>query len=783
MDTQRKKKLSLVAALAVCAGTAASVHADVSVPAGARTMAVPGSNMVIAVWRNAGSSNVAVSLNGATFDGVTQPDYKIKLGFAQFDPIKGTPSVPPSLAAGPQNELFLVQSWAAPLEPMQEAITAAGGVIERYVADYTLVVRLTPEAKAAVSELPFVRWVGAYHPAYRVDAQTLAFVTSSTDAPSRFSIETMRNGPQQQQALSALITALGGAVNVMTLDMQRMEATLTPSQLLAVVQQNEVNFVDPWLGPGGHDMDILRQYGGAVPILSGVGITGQGVRGEIFDTEVTAAHPQWNGQTPLIHGVNGNSGTHGSSCYGINFATGNTNAQATGMCPSREQGIFCHYPQASSFGGATSRLTLNTQLVNPGGTLRGHYQTSSVGNPQISNYSTISAETDNYLFQVDLLSCQSQSNTGSTLSRPEAWAKNIMAVGGFTQGPPPGTLTKTDDTSSGASFGYAQDGRMKPELCHAYFDIFTTTAGTGYTQFNGTSGATPIVAGHFGLLHQMWHIGVWSGHGGAPGVTVFGDTPKSTTARAIMIAGAFRYDWAAPSLVNGHINATLTRNRQGWGVPDVGRLMQMAAKTFIVNESDVLAALESTSYSIEVAAGEQRLNISMVYADPQGNPATPTQHRINDVDLKVTSPTGSVYWGNYGLTQPHSPGGVHSNWSTASAVGVNNPDLKNTCENVNVFQPAAGTWTVEVIATQLVADGHLETPGIDVDYALVVVGGTEGGPCYPDCNGVGGLTIADFGCFQTAFVAGDPYADCDGLNGLTIADFGCFQTAFVAGCP
>ncbi len=56
-------------------------------------------------------------------------------------------------------------------------------------------------------------------------------------------------------------------------------------------------------------------------------------------------------------------------------------------------------------------------------------------------------------------------------------------------------------------------------------------------------------------------------------------------------------------------------------------------------------------------------------------------------------------------------------------------------------------------------------------------------PCYPDCNGVGGLTIADFGCFQTKFVAGDPYADCNGVGGLTIADFGCFQTKFVAGCP
>ena len=55
--------------------------------------------------------------------------------------------------------------------------------------------------------------------------------------------------------------------------------------------------------------------------------------------------------------------------------------------------------------------------------------------------------------------------------------------------------------------------------------------------------------------------------------------------------------------------------------------------------------------------------------------------------------------------------------------------------------------------------------------------------CYPDCNGDGALTVADFGCFQTRFVAGDPYADCNGDGSLTVADFGCFQTGFVAGCP
>jgi uncharacterized membrane protein len=55
--------------------------------------------------------------------------------------------------------------------------------------------------------------------------------------------------------------------------------------------------------------------------------------------------------------------------------------------------------------------------------------------------------------------------------------------------------------------------------------------------------------------------------------------------------------------------------------------------------------------------------------------------------------------------------------------------------------------------------------------------------CYPDCDGGGTLTVADFGCFQTKFVGGDLYADCNGDQALTVADFGCFQTQFVAGCP
>ncbi len=99
--------------------------------------------------------------------------------------------------------------------------------------------------------------------------------------------------------------------------------------------------------------------------------------------------------------------------------------------------------------------------------------------------------------------------------------------------------------------------------------------------------------------------------------------------------------------------------------------------------------------------------------------------------------------------------------------------------NVQDFVPLTAQVRVRFNSRDNPNDSLTES-GVD-DFKVSTAGCPS--TCYPDCNGAGGLTIADFGCFQTKFVAGDPYADCNGVGGLTIADFGCFQTKFVAGCP
>jgi hypothetical protein len=332
------------------------------------------------------------------------------------------------------------------------------------------------------------------------------------------------------------------------------------------------------------------------------------------------------------------------------------------------------------------------------------FQTSSVGNFQVTGYTSISAETDDIIFLHQMVCTQSQSNTGNQNSRPQAWAKNIVSVGGIRHWE---TVDRSDDSwaggASAASIGPAADGRIKPDLSFFYHLIFSATNGsdTSYTtNFGGTSSATPQTAGHFGLLHQMWHEGVWAGHGG--GATVFDSRPHMATAKALMIHNAHRYDWT-----QGGANADLDRFKQGWGTAALRSLYDTAADTRIVDESVVLAPLGSHSRPVAIWLGDEQLRATLVYVDPMGVPGAGV-HRINDLSLRVTSPSAVVYWGNNGLTA--------GNFSTPG--GVSNEI--DTVENVFVETPGAGTWTVEVLADEVVEDSHLETPAVDADFALVV---------------------------------------------------------------
>jgi hypothetical protein len=103
---------------------------------------------------------------------------------------------------------------------------------------------------------------------------------------------------------------------------------------------------------------------------------------------------------------------------------------------------------------------------------------------------------------------------------------------------------------------------------------------------------------------------------------------------------------------------------------------------------------------------------------------------------------------------------------------------------VNLNDFAGQSVTIEFrFTTQGPAPGGGSPRGWSVDGVQIGRSLMTCQACYPDCNASGGLTIADFACFQAKFAGADPYADCNGDSMLTIADFGCFQSEFVASCP
>ncbi len=655
------------------------------------------------VWQELDASGKAVPhysirLRDGTYSEPRATSYELKLRYEQFDPlaVSSRRAIDHRLSSNDETNLYIVQFHTQPLESYRQRLRAYGAEVYSYLAHHSHIVRMDPVISRAVETLPCVRWVGSFHPAYRLDESILEAIALGEDNTTMhtFSVQVFQRGLQQQQTVADRIIALGGSIMNTSSDGFRMTVIMNLNQLMDVVRMDEVHFIDPW-GPGETDMNIVREIGGANYVESMGGFTGDGVRGEIFDIGFNENHPEWL-YPPIIH-QDGGYGSHGTSCYGINFAQG-LDPNARGLLPDG-QGIFCYYGASTQFGGSYTRLQLNTEATDPNGPYRSVFQTSSVGSPRDTQYTTISAETDDYLFQVDYLSCQSMSNAYlEPQTRPQAWAKNIVGVGGIVHH---NTIDRGDDYSDGST-GPAADGRIKPELAHFYENIYTAGSGSGYTQFGGTSGATPCTAGHFGLMFQMWHEGVFPGFGG--GATVFDSRPKSTTAKALLINTAYRYDWNS-----GGPNSNMWRTRQGWGMAHVGELYDYRNKMLIVDESDVLENLGSTAYVLTVPANEPVFRATMVYLDPAGNPGS-NVHRINDLSLRVTSPTDAVYWGNNGL--------MDDNWSTTGG----SSNTVDTTENVFVQNPSPGQWIVEVIASEINEDSHVETPEIDADYALVVTG-------------------------------------------------------------
>lgn len=637
---------------------------------------------------------------GRTYGRLKPRDPVVRLKSRAFDPLLQDGEQP---AAG---DTYLVQLEIQPLAEFKTRIEAAGGEVIGFVPPQTYVVRASAGSIRAIDALAFVRWSGPYAKAYRTTLELANTLQSDAAAPAaRYRISLFSRDDGDVDAVVERIRKSGGRVVMRSrVASSFIEAELDGGQLSALLEHDNVQFVEPWTPPE-NDLDIVRRAGGSDYIETQVPhYTGQGVTGEVLDDAIWNTHQGF--VQPRLHGEVDIANAHGTPVYGIVFGTGGADPLARGLLPDGD-GVF------ASWTTLTDRAAHTAELVDPDGGYRAVFQSNSWGGGRTTEYTAASAEMDQIIFDNDLVITQSQSNAGDRQSRPQAWAKNVVSVGGIRHR---NTADFSDDAwLSGASIGPAADGRIKPDLAHFYDYVFTThgSGDTAHTQFSGTSASTPIVAGHFGLTFAMWADGIFTGEG-LPGTggDVFAARPRASTARALVINTARQYPFTGTE-------HDLTRVHQGWGLPDVRSLYDAAGRNgwqlpLVVDEEHALADQQRRQYMLHVSDGEVPpwLKATMVYMDPPGNPAAAVA-TVNDLTLRLTAPGGAVYWGNAGL--------LEGNWSVSGG----SPSTVDTVENVFIEQAEPGEWTVEVIADRIVDDARVETPETDADYALVVTCGGE----------------------------------------------------------
>jgi hypothetical protein len=88
----------------------------------------------------------------------------------KFDPLVNTPKLRSSLQTTEiEGENYYILQFTGPIyTSWKEQISNAGGIFHSYIPHFAYIVQMTPEEKIEMEKFPFVRWIGLFHPEYKI---------------------------------------------------------------------------------------------------------------------------------------------------------------------------------------------------------------------------------------------------------------------------------------------------------------------------------------------------------------------------------------------------------------------------------------------------------------------------------------------------------------------------------------------------------------------------------------------------------------------------------------
>lgn len=290
-------------------------------------------------------------------------------------------------------------------------------------------------------------------------------------------------------------------------------------------------------------------------------------------------------------------------------------------------------------------------------------------------------------------------------------AKSLVTVGGAGN-PDSFAGGNQNDLASQGGRGPTADGRMKPTIVTVFdgdsaMSDGNPASGQGLADahWGGTSYSTPAAAAAAAIIRQYFVDG-W--YPAARPVAANSMSPSAALIRAMLMASGQQV--TGSGTVSRSSTDTWPNNEQGFGRVLLSGVLPIASsgdlfRTQVVDEKDGLLTGDRITQTFHVASPGP-VKFVLAWNDFPGTLGS-SKALVNDLDLEVTAPDGTVYRGNH-----------FAPFAQGRSLPEGTFDTTNVEEAVILRSALAGDWTVRIIG--------FNVPVGPQPFALVVTGAVDG---------------------------------------------------------
>ncbi|MEI7899251.1 MAG: S8 family serine peptidase [bacterium] len=662
-----------------------------------------------------------------------------------------------------QTTPFLVLFNTPVNDASRQSLKSLGATVRGYFPNNALLAELTPAVLGKLQTVASIQAAEEFLPSDKLQPFLAWLIASQAPASLiRTTLQTL--APEDVESVASAVRGVGGDVENVSAGARWgiVHATLPLSAIRTLTTRGEVQWIEERVNiTTRNNKAAIGTHLNTTNVWQTWGLTGKGQIIGHADTgldtgQLATLHPDFQGHVLAIiaRGRPGDaSDTDGHGTHTAGSLCGNGAASTNLYRGMAYEAQLVHQSVVDEYGyfsGITDIYTLFAESYGYGARIH----SDSWGSDTAGYYDSDCISVDEFAWDnPDHLAVYASGNAGrdsnsdgivdlGAVGSP-ASAKNVLAIGAtendrpagsggysslkytvFTDGPPyyrksfPLVPILTDYISYSAttspyrqgmaafsSRGPTQDGRVKPDLVAPGTDVISCKSSVGgsgwgnlssnsrYCFNGGTSMSTPLTAGTAALVRQY---AVERG-----GVT----NPSAALVKAMLIGGA-------RSLTPGQYGTNATReipafspnHVEGWGQPDIEATVHPAGRMVRLFDRLSPSAGTTNTFAVTVTVSNTPLDIALAWIDfPATAGAGVT--RVNDLDLQVAAPDGSLLYPNGGAAR----------------------DTLNTVETLRVANAPVGIYQVRVIgeavpytggAAALYVRGAIDAPPLIVHTPL-----------------------------------------------------------------